>query len=44
MLNLSEKQQKKLLSAINEHIQEETKKSMADFDKTLDNVTGKLKI
>ncbi|MGN8631482.1 hypothetical protein ACTNEW_07825 [Blautia sp. HCP3S3_G3] len=43
MLNLSEEQQKKLMSAINEHIQEETKKSMTDFDKTLDNVTGKLK-
>lgn len=43
MLNLTEEQQKKLMSAINEHIQEETKKSMAAFDKTLDNVTDKLK-
>lgn len=43
MLNLSEERQKKLMSAINEHIHEETKKSMGDFDKTLDNVTDKLK-
>ena len=43
MLNLTEEQQKKIMSAINEHIQEETKKSMAAFDKTLDNVTDKLK-
>lgn len=28
MFNLSEEQQKKIMSAINEHIQEETKKSM----------------
>lgn len=43
MLNLSEGQQKALTAAFNEHIQEETKKSMAAFDKTLDGVTDKLK-
>jgi len=36
MLNLSEEQQKALLETVNKHIQEETKKSLDAFDKTLD--------
>lgn len=43
MLNLSEEQQKALMEAVNEHIKEETKKSLEAFDKTLDGVTDKLK-
>lgn len=44
MLNLSEEQQKALMQAVNEHIQEETQKSLKAFDKTLDGVTDKLKV
>lgn len=44
MLNLSEEQQKSLMQAVNEHIQEETQKSLKAFDKTLDGVTDKLKV
>lgn len=36
MLNLSEEQQKALMETVNKHIQEETKKSLDAFDKTLD--------
>ena len=43
MLNLSEEQQKALMEAVNKHIQEETKKNLVAFDKTLDGVTDKLK-
>lgn len=43
MLNLSEEQQKALMESVNKHIQEETKKSLEAFDKTLDGVTDKLK-
>ena len=43
MLNLSEEQQKALTAAFNEHIQEETKRNIVAFDKTLDSVTDKLK-
>jgi len=43
MLDLSEEQMKALMAAIDKHIQEETKNSMAAFDKTLDVVTDKLK-
>ena len=36
MLNLSEEQQKALMETVNKHIQEEAKKSLDAFDKTLD--------
>lgn len=36
MFNLSEEQQKALMETVNKHIQEETKKSLDAFDKTLD--------
>ena len=36
MLNLSEEQQKALMETVNKRIQEETKKSLDAFDKTLD--------
>lgn len=43
MINLSEEQQNVFIEAMNKHIQEETKKSVVAFDKTLDGVTDKLK-
>ena len=39
MLNLSEEQQKALMETVNKHIQEETKKSLDAFDKTLDRLS-----
>jgi len=36
MLNLSEEQQKALMETVNKYIQEETKKRLDAFDKTLD--------
>ena len=42
MLNLSEEQLEQLQAAMKKHIEEETKKSVAELDKTLDTAVAKL--